>query len=362
MDEATPDGTRRRWRRRNSTAASRGGDALGVADGDPRLQPGAVIDVHGIADHLTGRYVLTELTNTLDDRHGFVSTSPRAPAGARERPSAPSPPSACHPRGRPEQSGPCAGLAPRLRGRGDRLAHGALPRRGRGKGIIALPNVGGSRPRAPRPRRSGDGHRARRALRHGRAAGQRRGGQGDERFTLVTHGGQRIRLDDRHNTLRLENGAGSSWNTRPARCASARRPIWRSPPSGIRSRSAAKRSISRRHDVLLLDGGCPPDLRPRPRKVGVEPGQTLVTIPGATCWSRPTRRAARSGAARTSARRSSHAARRSGCKWATRTCSGSMASASAWDTVTGLTDGTPPGGVKYHVREPGQDFVAEGGG
>jgi hypothetical protein len=31
------------------------------------------------------------------------------------------------------------------------------------------------------------------------------------------------------------------------------------------------------------------------------------------------------------------------------------------DTVTGLTDGTPPGTVKYHVRVPGQDLVAEGG-
>jgi hypothetical protein len=29
------------------------------------------------------------------------------------------------------------------------------------------------------------------------------------------------------------------------------------------------------------------------------------------------------------------------------------------DTVTGLTDGTPPGTVKYIVREPGQGFVTE---
>ena len=27
------------------------------------------------------------------------------------------------------------------------------------------------------------------------------------------------------------------------------------------------------------------------------------------------------------------------------------------DTITGLTDGTPPGGVNYTVRSPGQDFV-----
>ena len=30
------------------------------------------------------------------------------------------------------------------------------------------------------------------------------------------------------------------------------------------------------------------------------------------------------------------------------------------DTVTGLTDGTPPGTVLYKVRSAGQDFVSEG--
>ena len=29
------------------------------------------------------------------------------------------------------------------------------------------------------------------------------------------------------------------------------------------------------------------------------------------------------------------------------------------DTVTGYTDGTPPGVVKYVVRKPGQEFVSE---
>ncbi|MEO8286262.1 MAG: hypothetical protein ABI670_07470 [Chloroflexota bacterium] len=31
------------------------------------------------------------------------------------------------------------------------------------------------------------------------------------------------------------------------------------------------------------------------------------------------------------------------------------------DTVTGFTDGTPPGVVKYKVRTPGQEFVWEAG-
>lgn len=31
------------------------------------------------------------------------------------------------------------------------------------------------------------------------------------------------------------------------------------------------------------------------------------------------------------------------------------------DTITGLTDGTPPGSVKYIVQYPGQSFVSEVG-
>ncbi|MGO4246567.1 hypothetical protein AB4Y87_05075 [Paenarthrobacter sp. RAF54_2] len=30
------------------------------------------------------------------------------------------------------------------------------------------------------------------------------------------------------------------------------------------------------------------------------------------------------------------------------------------DSVEGFTDGTPPGGVKYNVRRPGQTFVGSG--
>lgn len=33
--------------------------------------------------------------------------------------------------------------------------------------------------------------------------------------------------------------------------------------------------------------------------------------------------------------------------------------AACLDTVTGLTDGTPPGGVKYKVNSPGQTLVSE---
>jgi hypothetical protein len=97
-------------------------------------------------------------------------------------------------------------------------------------------------------------------------------------------------------------------------------------------------------------------------KVGVEPGQTLVTIARRNVLvetdpeSRPIRGCPNIGATIKPCRQTlrvqvgySNLLRING----KRIC---------LDTVTGLTDGTPPGGVKYHVREPGQDFVAEGGG
>jgi hypothetical protein len=31
------------------------------------------------------------------------------------------------------------------------------------------------------------------------------------------------------------------------------------------------------------------------------------------------------------------------------------------DTITGLTEGTPPGTVHYRMRDPGQEFVSENG-
>jgi phage baseplate assembly protein V len=182
----------------------------GVADGDPRLQPGAVIDVSGIADHLTGRYVLTEVTHTIDDRMGFVSEIATAPPAPGERPE-----SAVAALGvvtrvdDPNNLGRVQVSLPAYEDVETGWLTVLCPGAGGGKGIIALPNVG---------------DHVLVLLVHGDPAtgivlGGLYGmdglpdsgveGKATRRFTLVTHGGQRIRLDDRHNTLRLENGAGS---------------------------------------------------------------------------------------------------------------------------------------------------------
>jgi phage protein D/phage baseplate assembly protein gpV len=45
----------------------------GVAEGDPRLRPGARVTLAGVGEAFTGRHVLTRVTHTIDDRGGYVS-------------------------------------------------------------------------------------------------------------------------------------------------------------------------------------------------------------------------------------------------------------------------------------------------
>jgi phage baseplate assembly protein V len=45
----------------------------GIAEGDVSLAPGARIDVSGVSDQFSGRYVLTSVSHRIDRRSGFVS-------------------------------------------------------------------------------------------------------------------------------------------------------------------------------------------------------------------------------------------------------------------------------------------------
>ena len=58
----------------------------GMADGDPRLRPGAPVDVAGIVDQLAGRYVLTSVNHTIDERMGYVSEIATTPPPIKQWP------------------------------------------------------------------------------------------------------------------------------------------------------------------------------------------------------------------------------------------------------------------------------------
>ncbi|HST05760.1 MAG TPA: phage baseplate assembly protein V [Chloroflexia bacterium] len=58
----------------------------GIAEGDPRLQPGTPVEVTGIATDVAGRYVLSSVLHTVDDKLGFVSEISTTPPVPRARP------------------------------------------------------------------------------------------------------------------------------------------------------------------------------------------------------------------------------------------------------------------------------------
>jgi phage baseplate assembly protein V len=182
----------------------------GVAAGHPGLQPGTPIEVQGVATPLAGRYVLTAVDHTIDSRRGFISelsTSPPLP--------------------RVHTKGPIAALGivtqvndPEGLGRVQVafptygnvetdwlsvLAMGA----GAKKGLVSLPDVG-DQVLVLFPH----GDPAQGVVLGGLYGVQDPPDWGIEggavrRFSFVTPGGQRVRLDDTNQILRLENSAGS---------------------------------------------------------------------------------------------------------------------------------------------------------
>jgi phage baseplate assembly protein gpV/phage protein D len=57
----------------------------GIAEGDPRLRPGTPVEIENVADTLSGRYVLTAVTHTIDGYKGFVSELSTTPPPPRRR-------------------------------------------------------------------------------------------------------------------------------------------------------------------------------------------------------------------------------------------------------------------------------------
>jgi phage protein D/phage baseplate assembly protein gpV len=58
----------------------------GVAEGDARLRPGVPVNVSGVDERIAGRYVLTSVTHSIDDRQGYVSELSTLPPRVGKRP------------------------------------------------------------------------------------------------------------------------------------------------------------------------------------------------------------------------------------------------------------------------------------
>ena len=182
----------------------------GIAEGNPLLRPGTRVEVSGLAAELTGGYVLTSVTHTIDSRMAFISEISSAPLPARPRPKGVGvTPAEVTQLDDPEELGRVRAklltYAEVETGWMGVLALGA----GEGKGLVILPNVGDrvlvlfSQEDPAQGVVLGGLYGARGAYDPGVVGGS------VKRNTLRTSGGQLVLLDDEHNIVRLENGDGS---------------------------------------------------------------------------------------------------------------------------------------------------------
>ena len=188
----------------------------GLAEGNPKLFPGAPVEVSGLRGELDGRYVLTEVTHTIDAQHGFATEFRTTPPESRPRPVASvaalgEVTSVDDPdgRGRVRVSLPAYGDV-----ESDWLGV-VVPGAGSERGIVALPDVG-DRVLVVFPHEDpaagivvgglyGDGGPPDPGVEGGAV----------KRFTLRTAGGQNIALDDEEGVLRLADQTGSSVELSP---------------------------------------------------------------------------------------------------------------------------------------------------
>jgi phage baseplate assembly protein gpV/phage protein D len=182
----------------------------GTARGDPRLCPGAIVEVEGLTGAVTGRYVLTSVRHSVDREHGFLSVLSTAPPVDRRRPATTvSTLAEVSAVDDPQGLGRIRVTLPAYGDLETDWLEVVLPAAGAGKGLIALPDVGD---RVLVLLVQGDPAQ-------GIVVGGLYGAKGPpdagveggrvRRFTFVTPGGQRLYLDDGHNVARLESGRGN---------------------------------------------------------------------------------------------------------------------------------------------------------
>jgi phage protein D/phage baseplate assembly protein gpV len=184
----------------------------GVAEGNPELRPGTRVTIGNVAELISGRYVLTSVDHTFDSVRGFVSSISSLP-----------------PAPRPLKRDPVAALGI-VTHVNDPEGYGRIrvklptykdvetdwmgvltPGAGLGKGLLALPDVNDT-VLVLMP--NGDPANG---IVLGGLYGMLSREEWDwgvdesavKRYTLRTPGGQRVRLDDTKQTLRVENSDGS---------------------------------------------------------------------------------------------------------------------------------------------------------
>jgi uncharacterized protein involved in type VI secretion and phage assembly len=192
----------------------------GVAEFDNKLRPGATVNVKGVARQLAGKYVLTAVDHTVDSEKGFVSTiSTAPPAAARRNTHATAALGIVTHVNDPEGLGRVRLKLPTFEDVETDWLCVLTAGAGMGKGLLALPDVNDT---------------VLVLFPHGDPAqgvvlgglyGTERGPNWDwgideeavKRYTFITSGGQKLRLDDSKKLIRLENSDGSYVELAPER-------------------------------------------------------------------------------------------------------------------------------------------------
>ena len=182
----------------------------GVAEGDPGLAPGVLVEVTGIAGPLEGRYVLAAVTHTINERLGFVSELSSEPPSLPDRSR-----SSIVALGvvisvdDPEAIGRVKVRLPTYNNVETEWMGVLCAAAGPDKGLVMLPEVGDN-VLVLFPRQD-----PAEGIVLGGLYGS--GGPPDSgvedhavrRYTLLTHGGQKVVLDDSRRSIHLEDKTGS---------------------------------------------------------------------------------------------------------------------------------------------------------
>jgi phage baseplate assembly protein V len=182
----------------------------GIAEGDVRIRPGTPVDVSGVAELMTGQYVVTSATHTIDSEKGFLTEFSTLPPFPKERTKdiaiAPGVVT------RVDDPDGLSRIRVSLPTYGDVetewmqvLSAGA----GSGKGLVVLPDVG-DQVVVMFPRQNPELGMVLGGL-FGMEGSPDSGVEGNsvQRYSLSTPGGQRIQLNDAGHAIRVEDSTGS---------------------------------------------------------------------------------------------------------------------------------------------------------
>lgn len=189
----------------------------GVAEGDPRLQPGTPVAVRGVAESVAGRYVLTAVNHIIDHTRGYICEIDTSPPRPRMRTRTAASTLAVVSRVEdPDGMGRVRVVLPNFGGVETGWLPVVVPGAGTDKGLIALPDVGDQvlvlflNEDPDQAIVLGGLYGAGGPPDAGVEAGAVR------RYTFTTPGAQRIQLDDQGRTVVIENSNGDFIRLAPA--------------------------------------------------------------------------------------------------------------------------------------------------